>query len=374
MSKTRTYLENVAVLAIILVLVQTFFDELAVVLSWNAATRTGLLIAGFFFDLFFTVEFIIRSYDAWRLRGFRRYFWRELGWIDFAAGIPLLLFNSGPGVLALLAGGIPIGGVGGMLNVLKVVKAIRIARVLRLLRVLKVFRRIKNTESEMAQRHVALVSAASVSTFVFTLFILAVVGMFVPTPTLDVDYQQGMTTALTYIVEEDLATAAPREALRAFSETNKGLLAVEAGGVTTFSRYSQDYLDREFTSHDYTVLRSGDVSLFVDLRPINRDHAVDNLKYFAVIVAMVLVFMFLYGPHFAMTVSDPIHVMQRGMSEHSYSLEVVIPEDFQRDDIYQLAREYNRVFLPMKDREISVGEREGTGTALSMDSLDDLFD
>ena len=105
MNKTRTFLENLVILAIVLVLVQTFLEDLATLLSWSVSVREALLIAGFFFDLFFTVEFIVRGYDAWRYRRFGYYFWYDRGWIDFLASVPLLLLNSGPGLLRAPCGG-----------------------------------------------------------------------------------------------------------------------------------------------------------------------------------------------------------------------------------------------------------------------------
>lgn len=374
MSKTRSFLENLVIVAIVLVLVQTFLEDLAVVLSWNVSTRQSLLIAGFFFDLFFTVEFIVRGYDAWRSRRFYHYFWFDRGWIDFLASVPLLLFNSGPALLALLAGGVPIVGVGGMLNVLKVVKAIRIARILRLLRVLKIFRRIKNAESRMAQRHVATISAISVSVFVFVLLLLAVGGTFMPVPSMEVEYHSSLIGAVEYIEENDLAAAGRESQLASFADSTPGILAVEDGSEVRYSRYDQEYYDLHFRSSDYGVLETGDLTVFVDFTPVNQEQAATNLRYFVIIVAMILVFLFLYSPHFAMTVSDPIHVMRRGMSEKNYSLEVKIPAEYRDDDVYHLAREYNRVFLPMKDRENASDDGEGGESALTMGNVQDLFD
>ncbi|MFW5689569.1 MAG: ion transporter, partial [Spirochaetota bacterium] len=155
MSKTRETLENVVIVAIVLVLAQTFLEDFAVLAGWTWDARRVLLFTGFAFDLFFTIEFLTRLYASFVNRRTGIYFWYERGWIDLLASIPLLLLSSGPAVLAYLTGSATIVGFAGILNVLKVVKAIRTARVLRLLRVLKIFARIRNTDSTMAQRHVA---------------------------------------------------------------------------------------------------------------------------------------------------------------------------------------------------------------------------
>lgn len=375
MSKTRSLLENIVLLAIVLVLIQTFLEDLATVLGWSVASRQALLLAGFFFDLFFTIEFLARAYDAFRYRRLRSYLWFDRGWIDFLASVPLLLLNSGPSVLAMYVGGVSIVGVGGMLNVLKVVKAIRIARVLRLLRVLKIFRKIKNADSVMAQRHIATISALTVSVFVFVLLGLAIGATVVPLPSLDTIVQEDVISSVDYLVDTGLAEPGREDELARYAEANSSILTVEQGGEVRYSRYDQQYLDRFFQSVDYGFLERSGVGVFVDLTPLNIEQAASNLRYFVIIVALILVLMFFYSPHFAMTVTDPIHVMRRGMSEKNYSLEVRIPEEYGEDDIYRLAQEYNEVFLPMKDRENATEEVEGSGSGsqLSMGDMPDLF-
>jgi len=367
MSKTRSVLENLVIVVIVLVLVQTFLEDLALVLGWSVSARQILLVAGFFFDLFFTIEFIVRSYDAWRYRRLGEYFWHERGWIDFLASIPLLLLNSAPGVLALLVGGVPLVGVGGMLNVLKVVKAIRIARVLRLLRVLKIFRKIKNTESTMAQRHVAMISATTVSVFVLVLLVLSGLSGTFGGATVEQEYQEGLLRAVAHLDESP-------SSVEVVAATHPGILAIELDNSVVYSRYDQGHFDRYYSAGDYVVLETGEVALFADLLPISRTQGQDNLRYFLIIVAIVLVYLFVYSPHFAMTVTDPIHVMRRGMAEKTYTLEVKIPPRYRNDDIYRLAAEYNRVYLPMKDRENAADEGSSGGSALTLGDVGDLFD
>lgn len=366
-TRTRSFFENLVLVAILLVLVQTFLEDLAVVLDWTASSRLVLMILGFVFDLFFTVEFIVRSYDAWRYRRFGAYFWYERGWIDFLASVPLLLLNSGPAMLALAAGGVSVIGIGGMLNILKVVKAIRIARVLRLLRVLKIFRRIKNTESVMAQRHVAMISATAVSIFVVALMIATIIGAFFSAPSMDEEYQLHAYRLLTYLSNRSDALSGDEiEDIMALEES---VLLLRDGNRVLYSRYPNAYFQDYFGTGDYGYLEVDGVGVFIDLRPINRDQSASNLRYFFLIIAMILVYMFVYSPHFAMTVSDPIHIMRRGLSEQQYNLEVLIPPQYGTDDVYELAKLYNEVFLPMKDRS---GE-ETEVTSLKMDDLKDIF-
>lgn len=367
MSKTRSFLESLVLVVIVLVLIQTFLEDFAVLRDWSVGARMRLLFLGLALDIFFTVEFVTRSYDAVCRRRFSWYFWGERGWIDLLASVPLLLFNSGPAAMAILAGGLSVAGIGGTLNILKVVKAIRVARVLRLLRALKVFRKIKNTDSIMAQHHVAAVSTMGVSVFVFVLLLLAAGGAVVSVDSLELEYQERMQKAFVYIEEHDLR--GPE--LRSFAQYAGGILTVERDGDVVYSRgTSRDY-QFGYAATDYVVLERGGLMMFVDIKPLNRQQAASNLRYFIVIVVLVLSYMLIYSPRFALTVTDPIHVMARGMEEKNYNLEVRIPPEHGDHDIYRLARLYNRVFLPMKDRENAGAEQETS--QLTMGDVKDLF-
>jgi hypothetical protein len=147
---------------------------------------------------------------------------------------------------------------------------------------------------------------------------------------------------------------------------------VTEDGQTRFSRHDNAYYEEFFGPGDYGYLRSGEVGVFFDLRPLNAEEARQNIAYFAIIVILVLFVLLIYSPHFALTVTDPIHVMERGFSERGHNLEVRIPERYADDDIFRLARLYNRVYLPMKDR--AGVEDDGGLTDLSLDDVQDMMD
>jgi hypothetical protein len=78
-----------------------------------------------------------------------------------------------------------------------------------------------------------------------------------------------------------------------------------------------------------------------------------------------------YGPHFAVSVSDPANVMLRGLSEKSYSLEVRVPDRYSRDEIFLLAKAYNDEYLPLKERS---GHVEHNGALdISLEDISDLL-
>ncbi|MCF7928288.1 MAG: ion transporter [Spirochaetales bacterium] len=370
-SPIKTALENLVIVAIILVLIQTFLEDYAVLAGWEWDLRRTLIFTGFGFDLFFTIEFCIRIYYAALNHRTKAYFFRERGWIDLLASVPLLMLNSGPTALAIMAGGGAVVGTGGVMNILKVVKAIRIARILRLLRIIKVFRQIKNADSVMAQRHVAMVSTISISVLVFSILGFTIAGSFFRIQGLESSFTAYRSTVEESILEQNLAEPGKERQLAAFASSHPQLLIVKDGGATRYTRYENSVYRSRFGPRDYSHTERGEVEIFFSSIPINQQHSRDNLLFFVVVVLLVAVFLIKYSPHFALTVSDPIHVMRRGMAEKDYNLEVRIPDEYQDDDIFRLAAQYNDKYLPLKDRNRE--EHESTELDLKLDDMQDLF-
>jgi hypothetical protein len=371
MSRVRNALENLVIVAIILVLIQTFLEEFAILVGWSWDLRRVLLFTGFAFDVFFTIEFLTRLYVAFINRRAGVYFWYERGWVDLLASIPLLLLSSGPSVLAYLSGSATIVGFAGILNVLKVVKAIRIARILRLLRVLKIFARIRNTSSTMAQRHVAKISTVAVTVVVIGVLLITVLFSVFEAPGLETRYQERTLQLLDRVGEYDLSSGPDARSLEQLAAVEESILVVQRNGRTVYSRHDTAYYERYFGPADYGYGERGDVRVFFDLRPVNQEQSRSNLLYFGIIVFLVLAFLLYYSPHFALTVSDPIHVMRRGMNEKGYNLEVRIPPLYRDDEVYRLGRLYNEVYLPLKDRATSGVDSEVLD--LKMDDIRDIL-
>ena len=371
MRRVGEILETVVVVAIILVLAHTFLDDFAVIAGWSVRARSWLIWAGLAFDLFFTIEFFTRLYLALSNRQGTAYFFRERGWVDFLASIPLLLLNSLPHALALLAGAGLLSGLGSFLNVLKVIKAVRIARILRLLRVVKLFRGIRHARSPMAQGHVSSITTIAVSILVLWMLAASIMEAAGIIPGLERAFSQDQAARAAAISEA--GPAAPGLALKAaaISAMDRTILAVRPqGGDVVWSRYPASYYAANFLAGDYGYLLTGGVEVFLDERPLAAAAAREGIVFFIAVMLTTLAFLFIYAPRFALQISDPIHVMKRGMAEDGYNLEVHIPPGHLGDDVFELAALYNTIYLPLKDR---LGSQGGTPVpALKIDDLRDL--
>ncbi|MCK5671744.1 MAG: ion transporter [Spirochaetales bacterium] len=368
-SKIKNFVESIVIMAIFLVLIQTFLEDYAVLTGWSWDLRRILIFTGLGFDLFFSLEFLIRFFSALLNKKGSSYFLEGKGWIDFLASIPLLILNSGPAFLAIITGSSFFFGMGGLLNILKIIKAIRIARILRLLRILKIFRQIKHTGSIMAQRHIAKITTLSITSFVFTLLVFSIFSGLISLPSAEgtfINHQKvSINNFLVNAKSGDTSSAA-----LGFADYEADLLIIKNKGETIFTRYDNPFYSTVFGPGDYQYFKTTDFEFFFDVRELAQIQASSNILFFLVVVMSVLVFLIYYSPHFALTITDPIHVMKKGFLENDYNLEVEIPELYENDDIYKLGALYNEKYLPLKVRET---ETNKTQSNLSMDDFEDLF-
>ena len=345
-------LETVVTTAIVLVLLQTAAEDIFVISDSIWDIRRILIYSGFAFDLFFTLEFLIRSWNAICCRSLRRYILLENGWVDFIASVPLLVLTSGPVVLSTIRGTVFVGS-GTLIGLLKIVKAVRMARVLRMLRMLrllKVFRKIRFTDSVMVQRHTVRIITTATSTLIFSAMIVGTV--FAVSSLHDVEeawLAEGEAAAREL---EGISPLGPDEAEN-WGLSEPSVLLLKRGEQTLFTRYDGEHLKNFFGPSDYFIRHTGLYSIWFDAKPAAVSHSKLNITIFVVSLSVVLLFMFTYSPHFVITVSDPINVMLRGLREKSYNLEVSVLPDYNRDDIFRLAAAYNDVFLPQKERSQS---------------------
>ncbi len=343
---------------ILLVIIQTIVEDLAVLLNWEVSFRKLLIVTGFIFDLIFTIEFLVRLYWAIVERRVTEYLFKERGWIDFLASVPLLMFNSGPELLSLFTGGSLFIMFSGVLNILKVLKAVRIARVLRFLRVIKIFKNIKYAESVMAQRHIAKITSLTITSIVFILFVFSSLSSFILIPGLETDYIRRQESLVRLADKTYLASAQESRLSSTINELDLSLIKIiDKNDTVLFSRFGDDMLDKYYMKEDLTVRSNstGTLRVIFDHKPIGQGIAMQNILVFTIIIIIMICYLFIYSPHFALTVTDPLHVMKQGMENKDYNLEVKIAEKYKDDDIFELAKLYNEDYLPLKDRELFGG-------------------
>ena len=149
------------------------------------------------------------------------------------------------------------------------------------------------------------------------------------------------------------------------------ILLIKYSSRTLYSRYTDKQYKEDFGPGDFHYVQSGDTDVFFDLRFENAMNALPGMLLLLTIVFSVIVLMFVYSPHFAMTISDPVFVMLKGMRDENYNLEVEIPSRYGNDDIFKLSRLYNDKYLTLKAREDE--DNSDRESIIKLEDLNDLL-
>jgi hypothetical protein len=368
--KIRDILENFILIAIVLVIIQTFLSEASVYWHWSVKTRNILIFCGFAFDLIFSIEFITRTFIAGKGKENKfRYWFYERGWVDFISSVPLLTLDSGPSVLFLLSGATGAAGSEiGVLNVLKVVKAIRVTRILRLVRIIKIFGKIHNAESKMAQHHTATISTTAVFTIVMTLMAFSLFTDSVGIGKIS----ERKTEYRSYFevfkgLGEETKTPVDEIVVSMFTGDRK-IIKVSNGKKNIVENINKEYLKRNYSHEDYVTAEAGKYILTISIVDINADIALGNIRSFMIIVFVVLSFMIIYTMHFVKNISDLVHVLNKGLRKKDYNLQIKVKEIYRDHEIFRVARFYNDAYLPAKLKR-NRKEDENKSSGLSMKDL-----
>jgi len=384
--------ENFIIVAIIFALVITVLDEFATVFDFSLNARQWILVLSFATDLLFTIEFAARAIVTKQHGAFRHYMVHQRGWIDLMSSVPLLLISSGPEVYFMLFPADASGAGLGFMSSIKIVKAVRVSRILRLLRLLKIMGKIHNTDSQMANRHVAMMSTIATMAFIIVYSFMAFTGLL---GFHEIESQhEAFYRQLANNIQEIAAKHKGSESEKAehakdylsnlmvnVDSKQSSLAQLYYKGSLLISNYNQAYLETHF-KFDATaeaknkfhgdqhihMLEVKDVIVFISTWPVAKEKARVNIMVFFGICAIILSFMFIYSRHFVQNVTDVVHIMQKGINDPGFNLEVSVKKDFEHDEIFELAKSYNEKLLPEKMKHQASESETSTG-GLSMDDF-----
>ena len=86
-----------------------------------------------------------------------------------------------------------------------------------------------------------------------------------------------------------------------------------------------------------------------------------------------LVLMLLYTPIFAQQIKDPIFIMDKGLRQWDYNLEVRVDQDHSHEEISHLARAYNERWLTIKNQIRAYRKSRSSDKEKSALSMNDII-
>jgi uncharacterized membrane protein YczE len=338
------FFEGLFFILIILVILETFAEEIAAFSGYGVLWRKRLLFAGFGFDLVFTVEFISRLGRSRARRGAGTYLVREFGFVDLLSSVPLLLLHSGPLLFAYFSGSFGLFAPLGVLSLFKAVKIIRVTRILRFLRTLKLFGKTR-PRYLLTSRYVARVLV-----IVTSVMILSLVGFtYVDNGNvMGSRYEETMRILKTYVSNEQ------EPHFDRLLSDGDSVLFIEHEGRLVYEGVPRREFEEYFFDGDYLKSSIDGYEVTFSLRDRNRLLAFVNLLVYTMIVAAILLVTTLYRGYFNRHISNNVGVMLKGFKTEAYSTPVRILKRASDLEIYDLADQYNRKWLPVKRRIVEI--------------------
>ncbi|MCB1169092.1 MAG: ion transporter [Leptospiraceae bacterium] len=345
--------EITILILIFLAICHLCLEELAVILAWDTEIHKNLILGAFAFDLIFSLEFLGRSVVSIREGRFLLYFTRQRGWVDFLSSIPLAALVSGPAIVLLFLN--PEGQVEHLpqyMVLLKTAKAVRVTRALRLIRMLRVFGRVQYTESQMSNHHVASVATITVTTLIFSLFILQLLP-FSPVPghgPFKMDVEQKLSE---YLDGRAISYEKPDPQL--FASAFPSVLTLKDGEGNTL--YEKQNRPPDWVLSTEMEL-PGKHTAVVSYYEADSNLALLILCMLGIILILLICYVAIYGRLFVQYLAEPIYMMDRGLRQWNYNLRVPEITDRPQDEIARLVSIYNRRWLPLKERIVAHYEKK----------------
>ncbi|MFW6138755.1 MAG: ion transporter [Spirochaetota bacterium] len=343
-------LERVIFILVVLVILQTFWEEFAVFMGYSLRVRKYLLIASLGFDLLFSIEFVSRLIVSGRKAMGGHYMAYEGGVADLLASLPLLLFHSLPlvyimffstdaGLLASVSG----------LSTLQAAWIISLAGLLRFVRVLKIFGKLR-TLFRMTPRYLYTGTAVFIAVVIASLAGFSCMDRGTLLQSASMETRKILANYIKSSQEHDF------ESILGGSST---VLIIKKDDIPVYRSISRLDFDRQYSDNDYDKSTIGSYEIYFSTKDANRTRAFINMLAFSAVLGSLLGMVVLYRRHFNRHISGTTAVMLRGFRNAGYLTPVRINDARSDFEIYQLADQYNRKWLPLKRKILEIRGKQG---------------
>ena len=348
MSRGRKNFEIVILILIIISFIQIILDEYTTLMDFHVLVRKILLIAGFSLDLIFTIEFIARIFVK-RLRStILKYFTKSTGIADFFCSIPPLVLYSLPliwpkyfsfaeSTFMML----------GSLMFYKTVRVSVIAKALRFGRVLKLFDKVK---SEYVMTPGFLKRILAITT---AIIIAIVIGFYFVK---DGSVYQTKSSEVKEILSNYIESEVNREDIQKLLSGTESVLFIKKGDDTIYKSISELFFENSFLKDDYFISSTDGYEIYLQTKDLKTIHSFINLMSFSMILGIFIIIITIFRKYFNEHISETVTVMLKGYRSPSYLGKAPMKQEKKELEIYQLTRQYNKKWLPLKKRIMEIKE------------------
>ena len=347
-SSLGRYAEGFILILILLVMIETVFEEYAVFADFTVRIRKYALIAGFCFDLLFSIEFLARLFVSARRGGTAAYMGNEGGVIDFFSSLPLLVFHSGPLIwITFFSGDAGFFAILGSISFFKVVKVLRVTRTLRFIRTLKIFGKVR-TRYRMTPKYVSRAISLAITIIVLALMGFSFVGRG--------EVIQPRATAVEKILANYVLNA-PEHNFKEVLSGVDSVLFIERDGENVYSTVTKRAFQENYFSDDYYKRSIMGYDVYFSNKDLKKTISFINMLAYAMVIGIILILTTVYRLFFNRHVSGVLGVMIKGFKAADYLTPVRVNRKRMDFEIYQLSEQYNKKWLPLKRKILEIKKK-----------------
>jgi len=373
-------IDEITIFMIILFILQILFEEFSVFAGYDISIVKNIKLFAFFFDLFFSFDFIIRSIILIKNKEWKEYFFYQSGWIDFISSIPALLLISIPeffyqinhtNIISLF--------LFSNAQAIKLIRTIKIIRIFRIIRMLKILKNEKDITFAMSKRHIIKISTIVITgiiIFYSAISLLEENKVFPSKINKTVKEENNKIKNIFLLYKtvsmdnfKDILTESPIDDVVEIKYNNLPVYSSKNYFSEKFLYYLRNPFIYGYTE-TYEIKNSFDkLNITFSRDKIYKEEALINMEILILIIFIFFILVLFYLKHFSKTIALPINIMRKGFEEKNYIYAVKIPKHYSKDDVFKLSEDFNSKWLPAKIRKLNeLNNSEGSKL-----SIDDIF-
>lgn len=363
----KNYWEILVFFMIFFAFSQTILEELSIILIFPGRIRQSILIFGFFFDLFFVIEFLIRLITAIKSKKFIKYLLFDRGFLDLLASLPVLLLYSAPLFFKIM--NIKIFKINYIhyelynLTLLKGCRLIIVSGILRLLRIVNIFGNSIYKNSIIAKENIIKGLTIFISIVVLS---VTLSNFFFPIISYDIEkvknnYQKHLKQTFQFIQMSDELdlnyeniNKFTKKYIKEQFESYKDFILLEiktmqdedwGNSIIVYSKYSEKEFREKFIDNDLHTVEFLNIRIVLTNLQYQISKAKLNLIISLIIIFFILFYQIIYGKYFTKNISDKIILMLKGFKNKKQCKKIIYNKNLENSELKQLIEQYNIKWL-----------------------------
>jgi len=335
-----------------------FLEDYSIVIGLQFNNISIIKLISLYITVFFMLEFIISIFISIAQKKIKNYLIFEYGWTSFLSSFVVFIFDSCPFLF------------GDILNIVNIdfFSSFYIIRYLRFLKIIEV---VDFSKSYMIRRHIKYILSLVILSMVSIFFVMnlfqdfnLLYSRYNEIKTKEVDVINNYTK-LYSIVNDIIINDINEE--NSFNEENflnivvstaeyyENVYAINYMGKLIYTSEKEPIMIGNKSRrliHSEKILEDSSMEIFFIRLYLFKEISYYNMVYFFVISLSIFIIYLFYNKMFTKNIYKPIIEMKMGFSDIDYIEDVDIPKDFENEEIFVLAKNFNKRFMIAKKRKL----------------------